>query len=412
MKFQFDRPLLKKNAKVGLKRYYWIGFGVIILAAIIYWAVNSLLGEVVDAITASFPVMQNLQEIAQQMGQSLSTITTPSPEMLETYTDQVTELVSQPENLGAFLGIAGIGALIGTLGVVFVKNILELGKNAFFLVSRNSEAKVGYLFNGFKKKYLGNVGKSFVTKLIVAAWVIGGYLVYFAAAVLSAVTGIAAFGLLSFGSIALFVISIIKYYQYRMAPYILVDDPDISLKDLIARTKAMTKGYKGNLFVLDLSFILWYLLGFCACCIGIIFVYPYVEATWAEAYCFLKANYEQANGIESAAPAAEAAAPVAPVAPVAAAAAAPVVVAAAEAAAEEAPAAAEEAAEVVEEAPVETAEVVEEAPEAVEEAPEAVEEVAEEAAEVVEETVTEAPELTQPELTSADDVAAEFNQAE
>ena len=37
----------------------------------------------------------------------------------------------------------------------------------------------------------------------------------------------------------------------------------------------MTRGHKWNIFVLDLSFIGWFLLGILACGIGMFFVMPY-----------------------------------------------------------------------------------------------------------------------------------------
>lgn len=59
----------------------------------------------------------------------------------------------------------------------------------------------------------------------------------------------------------LFVIpGIIAAYRYRMALYILLDDPDCGALEAIRRSKEMMVGYKMNLFVLDISFINWALL--------------------------------------------------------------------------------------------------------------------------------------------------------
>ena len=50
----------------------------------------------------------------------------------------------------------------------------------------------------------------------------------------------------------------------------------------------MTMGEKLDIFVLDLSFIGWYLLGALALGIGVLFVQPYYDATNAELYFKLR----------------------------------------------------------------------------------------------------------------------------
>mgnify|MGYP006297391159 FL=1 len=50
----------------------------------------------------------------------------------------------------------------------------------------------------------------------------------------------------------------------------------------------MTMGEKLDIFVLDLSFLGWYLLGALALGIGVLFVQPYYDATNAELYFKLR----------------------------------------------------------------------------------------------------------------------------
>jgi len=83
---------------------------------------------------------------------------------------------------------------------------------------------------------------------------------------------------------------IIKAYSYRMVPYILADNPNIGARKAIKLSIEMTKGHKFNIFVLDLSFIGWYLLGLIAFFIGTLFVMPYYNATNAELYLVLRQN--------------------------------------------------------------------------------------------------------------------------
>jgi uncharacterized membrane protein len=81
---------------------------------------------------------------------------------------------------------------------------------------------------------------------------------------------------------------IIKFYAYRMVPYILADNPNIGASRAIELSKEMMDGNKFSLFVLDISFIGWYFLGALLFGIGVLFVNPYVNATEAELYLVLR----------------------------------------------------------------------------------------------------------------------------
>lgn len=83
---------------------------------------------------------------------------------------------------------------------------------------------------------------------------------------------------------------IVKFYAYRMVPYILADNPCIGANKAIELSKEMMDGNKFSLFVLDISFIGWYLLGALLFGIGVLFVNPYVNATEAELYLVLRRN--------------------------------------------------------------------------------------------------------------------------
>lgn len=80
---------------------------------------------------------------------------------------------------------------------------------------------------------------------------------------------------------------IIKSYEYMFIPYLLAENPDMDIKEVFKKSKEMTNNQKGNMFVLDLSFIGWYFLG-ALIIIGAVFVAPYHEATRAQLYFELK----------------------------------------------------------------------------------------------------------------------------
>jgi len=98
-------------------------------------------------------------------------------------------------------------------------------------------------------------------------------------------------GLQNFLWFLLFIIpGIVKAYAYSMVPYILADNPNIGARKAIRLSNQMTYGYKFDMFILDLSFIGWKLLGLLALVIGVLFVQPYVDATKAELYLVLRKN--------------------------------------------------------------------------------------------------------------------------
>jgi uncharacterized membrane protein len=83
---------------------------------------------------------------------------------------------------------------------------------------------------------------------------------------------------------------IVKSYAYSMVPYILADNPNIGYSRAVELSNQMTEGHKFDIFVLELSFIGWYLLGMLLIFVGMLFVRPYEDATKAELYIVLRQN--------------------------------------------------------------------------------------------------------------------------
>lgn len=73
-----------------------------------------------------------------------------------------------------------------------------------------------------------------------------------------------------------------------MSTYILAENKGKKALECIKESKEMTNGHKGELFVLGLSFIGWYLLGCITLGIAFIWILPYMSATYANAYQSLK----------------------------------------------------------------------------------------------------------------------------
>lgn len=88
-------------------------------------------------------------------------------------------------------------------------------------------------------------------------------------------------------ALLLIVPGIIKYYSYRMTMYVLHDNPELKYNGAIERSMQLMKGHKMKLFLLDLSFIGWLLLGILTFGIGLLWVGPYYCGANAAFYCNL-----------------------------------------------------------------------------------------------------------------------------
>ena len=85
--------------------------------------------------------------------------------------------------------------------------------------------------------------------------------------------------------LCLFIVpGVIFYYRYYFTSYIMAEKPELSWKEAMNISKKMTEGHKGELFVLDLSFLGWDLLVGITCGIVGIYVLPYVYTTQALYY--------------------------------------------------------------------------------------------------------------------------------
>jgi len=175
------------------------------------------------------------------------------------FTDSVPNLLLILGTISAIIGFI----LIVAIGIrVFLGFPLEVGGRKYFVQSAqyfNNKGCFRFAFNG--QNYLGIVGTMFLKGIFTFLW-----------------------------TLLLIIPGIVKSYAYRMVPYILADNPNIGARRAIELSNEMTRGHKWNMFVLDLSFIGWYLLGLLALVIGVLFVNPYRDATEAELYLVLRSN--------------------------------------------------------------------------------------------------------------------------
>ena len=163
--------------------------------------------------------------------------------------------------LGIASGIFLIIVIVSLLLRIFIYNPLQVGCYGFFRenIESDGQADLGVIKSGFQ-----GYGHTFFTLLLrdifIALW-----------------------------SLLLVIPGLIKIYSYRMVPYILRDNPELSAKEVITRSRQMMDGHKWRSFVLDLSFIGWYLLGIITCGIVIVlWTSPYHNSTEAALYLELK----------------------------------------------------------------------------------------------------------------------------
>ena len=69
---------------------------------------------------------------------------------------------------------------------------------------------------------------------------------------------------------------IIAAYRYRFALYDLYENPGIGVMEALEMSKQQTLGYKGQLFLLDLSYTGWYLLASLPSLIQVGYIYAAV----------------------------------------------------------------------------------------------------------------------------------------
>ncbi len=96
-------------------------------------------------------------------------------------------------------------------------------------------------------------------------------------------------------SMLLYVPGIIAAIRYSMVYYIFLDNPELSLDEILTMSKAMTNGHKMDIFMLGLSFVGWMFLAPFTCGLLYFWLVPYMSATIANLYGELKIDYEKSS---------------------------------------------------------------------------------------------------------------------
>ena len=166
------------------------------------------------------------------------------------------------EAIGAFLFIGFLSLAMSVLSSFFLLGPLEIGY-AFFTLRFLRRLPISYAYpykQAFSQgQYLRFVGLYVMMCLFIFLWML-----------------------------LFFIPGIVKSLAYSMAPYLLLDHPEMGWKEALAESQRMMDGRKGRLFLLELSFIGWILLSALTCGILLIYVIPYMQMTIANYYRFLR----------------------------------------------------------------------------------------------------------------------------
>lgn len=160
----------------------------------------------------------------------------------------------------ALTGAASVVPVLGSL-IVFGPMTYAISKMLIKLSRTGEKPDLNGLFDGFKDDFAGTFLIGFLTTIFVALW-----------------------------SMLFIIPGIVKSYAYSFAFYIKADHPDYEWRQCIEESKRLTQGHKGELFILDLSFIGWVIVGSLCLGVGMLWVDPYMGLTKVHFYNDLVAN--------------------------------------------------------------------------------------------------------------------------
>jgi len=236
----WTNQMLKQNAWNSLKPYYWTAFGVTLI--------TSLLGGNSN-FTGGF-----------SGGSGAS----------NTYSDSGSDM-SSAEAIGVLIGVLIV--FVVAMGIAlaiysFLGGVVKCGECKFFCKARTGDVNFGYVFDNFQGgRYMPTVKVMFQMQLEITLW-----------------------------SLLFIIPGVIKSYEYALVPYLMAENPFLPKERALQISKQTMDGEKMKFFGLGLSFIGWLFLGAMACGLGVMFVTPYMEATYAEFYTCMRAKM-LANGI-------------------------------------------------------------------------------------------------------------------
>lgn len=247
---------LKQKQRDLLRKHYWKAFIVCLILGLLTGGNGGKSTEVEQENPNKLPAQVEIQEAYEDM--------LPDGAIGDTIDDAVT--AAGPRIFGIsliptfVLGFTALAMVVGFLITILFTNVIEIGASKFFLDGFKGDVRIGNMFSIFSQRNYSNMVLTQLKRQVFTfLW-----------------------------TLLLIIPGIIKTFEYSMIPFILADEPDLTSSEVFERSKALTKGNKFSIFVLELSFLGWYILGTLAFMVGRLFVHPYRYATFAKLYERLK----------------------------------------------------------------------------------------------------------------------------
>ncbi len=259
MEQQWTGKLLRDNAKLSVKRHYWMALLVCLVGSCLGSTAN---GGSIDKIGSVFSTLTSYISEWITGGSGIGTFDS--------------DTIDSMLDVGFIILIVAIFiAMVGLLYYFLFSNLLIVGRAKYFLNARQQCEAFGDIFFPFQKVAYANIAKTmFLQQFLIWLWSL------------------------------LFVIpGFIKSIEYCLVPYILAENPNISSKRALEISKKAMQGERMNVFRLWLSFFWIVLLLSCCCCgnFAAVLIHPWREATMAELWSVIRVkilNYGIASEME------------------------------------------------------------------------------------------------------------------
>lgn len=262
----WTRAQLKEKAKYALKVNYWKVVAVAFLMTIIIgglasgYSYNYTSSDISDYEESydDDDYSDDYDDLYNELyGDMYDDIYDDSyDDMMDEEIAAVTLLVVMCVVLIIIMIVMVIALVISLLWSGFIANPVMVGANRFFYKSLNEKAEVKELLFSFDSNFKNIAKVMFFKTLYQMLWTF------------------------------LFIIpGIVKSYEYRMIPYLMGENPNLTKEQAFALSKQMMDGQKWDAFVLDMSFLGWEILsGFTGGILGYFYVTPYRYLTEAALY--------------------------------------------------------------------------------------------------------------------------------
>lgn len=99
-------------------------------------------------------------------------------------------------------------------------------------------------------------------------------------------------------SLLFFIPGIVKAYAYSQMFFIIAENPKIGVRKSMRLSLEITRGYKGDLFVMDMSFLGWIILSSLTGGLLLLYVMPYMQMAKTNAYKMLKSMAIQSGRVK------------------------------------------------------------------------------------------------------------------